>query len=373
MWQFHNPVKIYFGDGKLEEITDSLRDRCYAIVTYNDSYFDELASRIQSLAKGCAVVLNQVHENPDLADLAKICAAFEPHQAQVEVLVALGGGSVIDTAKALAVAGSNPSVVEEILSKTVAVSSALPIIAIPTTTGTGSEVTSWATLWDKAHGTKYSLSDPKLYPEVALCDPLLTLGLPQSITIQTGLDALSHAMESIWNKNRNPISLQFAKKAIELILQTMPALVNDLPNQELREKMMLGSLNAGMAFSNTKTSIAHNISYAVTLDKNIPHGIACAFTLPIILRSFAQSDESVAQDLRTIFGDDLEAASKMLNAWIAALGVELLPQGYGYDALEWEKLVLDALSGERGRNFSGDGKILRQLFQQQRSENSEMK
>lgn len=365
MWQFHNPVKIYFGNGKLEEITSILQGRCYAIVTYNNSYFDELASQIKAETKGCAVVLNQVYENPDLSDLTEICEAFKPHQKKVEVLIALGGGSVIDTAKALAVAGSHPKIVQDILYHKQPIESALSIIAIPTTTGTGSEVTSWATLWDKERGTKYSLSSLKLYPEAALCDPDLTQALSQSITIQTGLDALSHAMESIWNKNRNPISLQFAKSAIELILQTLPALVNDLQNRELREKMMLGSLQAGLAFSNTKTSIAHNISYGITLDKNIPHGIACSFTLPMILRSFAESEGAVAQDLRRVFGADLVEASKKLGAWISELGVQIQPQDYGYDQREWESLVTEALEGERGQNFLGDSNVLQQLFQKQ--------
>lgn len=367
MWQFHNPVKICFGSGKLEEIKSILQGRCYVIVTYDHSYFEAVTYLIKERAQNCVAVLNQVSENPDLGDLTTICQAFQPYQSQVEVIVALGGGSIIDTAKALAVAGGNPEIVRHILLKKMPIQSALPIIAIPTTTGTGSEVTSWATLWDKGSHKKYSLSDPKFYPEVALCDPHLTLELPRSITIQTGLDALSHALESIWNKNRNPISLQFAKKAILSILETLPALIASPQNLRLREQMMLASLNAGYAFSNTKTSIAHNISYAVTLERGIPHGIACAFTLPVILQSFAHSDGAIAEDLRMVFGDDLVSASKMLGAWIASLGISLLPQDYGYGALAWENLVLEAFVGERGQNFSGDREVLQKLFQQQLS------
>lgn len=365
MWQFQNPVKICFANGVIEEINSILQGRCYAIVTYNNSYFKALAERIQQQAEGCVAVFNQVYENPDLANMPEICQAFAPYEHRVEVLVALGGGSVIDTTKALAVARSQAEVVTTIVQSKLEVVSALPIIAIPTTTGTGSEVTSWATLWDRAHQCKYSLSDPKLYPEVALCDPKLTLELPISLTIQTGLDALSHAMESIWNKHRNPISLQFAKTAIQSILQTLPALVLDPQNLGLRENMMLASLTAGMAFSNTKTSLAHNISYGITLDHGTAHGIACSFTLPVILRSFAESDCEISQDLQTIFGDDLSQAAAQLTDWLGDLGIKTNPQDYGYQAETWNELLTSALLGERGQNFLGDQQRLQQLFQDQ--------
>lgn len=362
MWQFQNPVKVMFGNGVLDEIGTILQGRCYAIVTYNNSYFSDLAARIAQNAKGCVVVLNQVHENPDIIDLPEICAAFKPHQAKIEVLVALGGGSVIDTTKALAVALDQPSRVEAVLKKGAAVEQSLPIISIPTTTGTGSEVTSWATIWDKANNSKFSLNDPKLYAEVALCDPLLTLKLPVSLTVQTGLDALSHAMESIWNKNRNAISLQFAKAAILEILAVLPALTQDPESIVLREKMMFASMNAGFAFSNTKTSIAHNISYAVTLNKGVPHGIACSFTLPTILSSFSSSDCDIARNLRHIFGADLHEAATELTTWIESFGIKTSPQDYGYDRDHWTALVMDALGGERGKNFSGNTAQLIQSF-----------
>lgn len=354
MWQFQNPVKIFFGNGVLDELEAILQDRCYAIVTYNNSYFQTLAEGIALNVKGCVTILNQVHENPDLRDLPEICAAFKPHQDKVEILVALGGGSVIDTTKALAVAFDDALRVERVLKAGENVDKALPFIAIPTTTGTGSEVTSWATIWDKEHNSKFSLNDPKLYAIAAICDPLLTLKLPVSLTVQTGLDALSHAMESLWNKNRNAISFQFAKAAIHAIIETLPALTNMPESVELREKMMLASLNAGFAFSNTKTSIAHNISYGVTLNKGVVHGIACSFTLPMILSSFAESQCDVATNLRDIFGKDLQYAAKELSAWLEALGVKTSPEDYGYDNDAWNQLVIDALDGERGKNFSGN-------------------
>ena len=118
---------------------------------------------------------------------------------------------------------------------------------------------------------------------MALIDPDLMLSVPAAVTVSTGLDALSHALESIWNHNANPISDTFAISAIEDILECLPRLEQDLGNRELRARMALAALKAGMAFSNTKTALAHSISYEMTLRHGLPHGIACSFTLPLVL------------------------------------------------------------------------------------------
>ena len=142
-------------------------------------------------------------------------------------------------------------------------------------------------MWDTQSGKKYSLSRPNLYPRHALVDPKLMVGKPRQLTISTGLDALSHALESLWNVNANPISAHHAVVAAREILAVLPQLVNDLQNLELRSRMAAAALSAGLAFSNTRTAIAHSISYPVTLHHDVAHGIACSFTLPMVLRSVA--------------------------------------------------------------------------------------
>lgn len=362
MWQYHNPVNVIFGDDAIDNIDALIAGKNYVLVTYNHPYFTQLAARMMQHYPSCQTVLNQVHENPDLMDLDEICTAFKPFVATTDLIIALGGGSVIDTAKALAVALDDAKRVERILLGQVKVQSALPIIAIPTTTGTGSEMTCWGTIWDKANNTKYSLNDSKLYPIAAVCDPKLTLTLPVSLTIQTGLDALSHAMESIWNVNRNPISLNHASFAIKEIISILPKLAHSPEDLGLRHRMMLASVSAGYAFSNTKTSIAHNISYAVTLTHGTAHGIACAFTLPSILSSFNDEKNDTAKNLRKIFGVDLNVASNELSIWMNNLGIETSPSAYGYNNEQWTTIVQNALQGERGKNFSGSADTLIQSF-----------
>jgi alcohol dehydrogenase class IV len=121
--------------------------------------------------------------------------------------------------------------------KPFAPASVKPLIAVPTTAGTGSEVTPWATIWDTANQKKYSLHLDATWPEAAIVDPELMLSVPAGVTVSTGLDALSHALESVWNVNANPISDTFAVSAVQDIFACLPALVADLRNIELRERM----------------------------------------------------------------------------------------------------------------------------------------
>ena len=152
------------------------------------------------------------------------------------------------------------------------------LIAVPTTSGTGSEVTGWATVWHRAVGKKYSLHLPETWPEAAFVDPELVLSLPPGPTLAAGLDALSHALESIWNVNANPISDNHAVNAARAVLATLPKLMKNLGDVELRSRMAFAALTAGLAFSNTRTALAHSISYDMTIHHGLPHGIACSFT-----------------------------------------------------------------------------------------------
>ena len=195
--------------------------------------------------------------------------------------------SVIDSAKVFAAAAGNLSRVQRYLetgdgSFTL---SAIPIIAVPTTAGTGSEVTSFATLWDEERGRKFSLSRENLYPEVALINPTLVLSKPHILTLATGLHALSHSIESIWNINTNPVSACHAVASTMAILADLPNLLRDLTNLKLRHRIAEASLNAGLVFSNTKMAITHKLSYPITLGWGVQHGISCSLILPTVLRS----------------------------------------------------------------------------------------
>jgi phosphonate metabolism-associated iron-containing alcohol dehydrogenase len=354
-WRYYNPVRIEFGAGKFSALPDLIGGRRYGLVTYGEPVFQALTDRLSALAGAPCMLINDVAANPDYQELGPQTMRIAEGE-QPEVWIALGGGSAIDSTKVFAAANGDFNLVRRYLEtgEGAQALSATPIIAVPTTAGTGSEVTCWATVWDRATGRKYSLARPELYAECAVVDPELMLGKPRNLTISTGLDALSHALESIWNVNANPVSASHAVMAAREALAILPALASDLGNLELRSRMAFSALSAGLAFSNTKTAIAHSLSYPITLRHGAPHGVACSFTLPLVIDSVRGIDDFRGAALGRVFDGDLEGASERLTELLEGLGVPTSPAGHGVGRQEWSEIVTDALDGERGKNFVGD-------------------
>ena len=364
MWRYRNPVDVKFGAGVFATLGKVLGGRAYCLVTYDDAngggIFAALTDRVVAMAGVPAVMVRNIGPNPDFMGLTASCRTFASAERPVEVIVALGGGSVMDAAKVLAAADGDFDKVRRHL-VTGAGGDELgrtPIIAVPTTAGTGSEVTSWATVWDTAAMKKYSLARPDLYPEHAVVDPQLMLGMPRQLTISTGLDALSHALESLWNVNVNPLSAHHAVAAAREILVILPPLAKDLQNLKLRTRMAQAALSAGLAFSNTRTAIAHSISYPLTLYYGVAHGIACSFTLPMVLKSVSDLEGLTREGLVDIFGSDLARAGDQLEDFLQDLGVSTDFRNYGVRSDAWSQLILDAFDGERGQNFVGTKQAL---------------
>ena len=355
MWTYHNPVAITFGAGCFDRLETLVGQRPYLLVTYPDTPFTALADRLAQRLRPAAGTVRDVAPNPDIADLARQASEIAALKTRPEVVIALGGGSVIDSAKVLAASAQGFTAVKTMLSGAGAPDGwqPLPLIAVPTTAGTGSEVTCWATVWDREMATKRSLDHPALYPEAAVIDPALMDSMPRGLTVSTGLDALSHALESLWNRNVNPVTATHAVVAARTILEVLPALVAAPGDPDLRSRMAEASLAAGLAFSGTRTAIAHSISYPVTLRHGVQHGIACSFTLPMILDSLADANGLTGRALREIFGPDLRIGAGKLAGFLKGLGVRLAPTDYGIDAAEWTTIVAEATAGPRGRNFIG--------------------
>ncbi len=353
MWQFHNPVEIRFGDGAFDDLAGLLAGRRYLLVSYAEPPFDGLAARLAAAAGVPALAICDVAPNPTLDALGRQAAQLGG--AGIDIVVALGGGSVIDSAKVLAAAarGGLAPVRAYLAHRDESTLSPLPLIAVPTTAGTGSEVTPWATVWDPASDTKYSLSHPGLFPRVAILDPELTLSLPVSLTVSTGLDALSHALESLWNRNANPVSARFAISAIRDIMAVLPRLAQAPGDLGLRRRMAQAALEAGLAFSNTRTALAHAISYPLTMRHGVVHGVACSFTLPTILRSFEGSNGQTVEWLTEALGNSPAHGAARLETLLERLGVATQPQAHGVGPQEWRAIVAATTRNERGQNFCG--------------------
>lgn len=356
--RFHNPVDTRFGWSSLLELAEITENQKVALVTFPEARGLGLVDRIQDLLGDRLVyIIEDVQPNPDVAQLRDTYERFWQEAGDCHTVVAVGGGSAIDTAKALIV-GTESGCFDELLALLATGKPFVParsklLIAAPTTAGTGSEVTPWATIWDSASHKKHSLHLECTWPKVAIVDPQLMLTVPAGVTVSTGLDALSHALESIWNINANPISDTYAISAIEDILHCLPLLRRDLSNKELRSRMALAALKAGMAFSNTKTALAHSISYEMTLRHGLPHGIACSFTLPLVLGLAWGHDEARDRTLQRIFGNDLHKAQSQLREFLHSLDVKTEFADYGVTAKEAEEMINFAMQGARGKNFIG--------------------
>ena len=357
-YRYHNPVSIHFGSGSLADLPAILGERRAVVVTFPEAAGLGLVDRVRGiLGASMAGIESGVAPNPDVQELAATYERFWRDPGSCEAIVAIGGGSAIDTAKALMV-GTASGRFEELVGllaegKAFKPHRVKPLIAVPTTAGTGSEVTPWATVWDRAAGRKHSLHLEETWPEAAIVDPDLMLSLPAAVTVQSGLDALSHALESIWNVNANPVSDTFATAAAREVMATLPALLDDLSDLRLRERMALAALKAGLAFSNTKTALAHSISYEMTLRFGLPHGIACSFTLPMVLERARGRDAGRDAVLAQVFEGDLAGAPARLREVLRSVGVKTEFADYGVAEEDSRRIVAQALEGVRGRNFIG--------------------
>lgn len=227
--------------------------------------------------KSIVLRFSDFENNPSITDLyngLKIVHEFNP-----SVMIAIGGGSVIDMGKLIRYFYTHE---EDIFGKvhTFKKDFQIPLVAIPTTAGTGSEATHFAVLYDEQK-KKHSISNSAILPDYAIINPLLTYNQSPYLTACAGFDALAQAIEAYWNKNAIPESDEYARKAIELIYDTLPKVVAN-PTPDLRDKMARGAYLAGKAINITKTTAPHAFSYPFTAHYGIPHGHAVSITFPIV-------------------------------------------------------------------------------------------
>ena len=264
-----------------------------------------------------------------------ICEGLRELEAfSADTVIGVGGGSALDTAKAIAALATNPGSPLDYVGLDRLRVRPLPTIAVPTTAGTGSEVSVWSVFTDDERRLKVAIGGVLLCPPVALCDPALTLRLPPSLTASTGMDALAHAIECYTNKACGPISAALALRAVELIGQHLAAAVTDGSSREARYGMSLASTLAGIAMNPTRLGLAHALAMPLgSWDLKIPHSIAIAVTLPVVMAfNFTAAPDrfaAVARALgeRTDQGSKIQAAERAVSA-VARLATAIgIPKG----------------------------------------------
>lgn len=292
---FYNPVRTFCGRGsltKLPELVSALGAKRILVIEWSD--------KVQSLE-----TFSKIAGNTDLVTRFETFTASNPTVEQLfevlsstsefrpDLIVGVGGGSVMDVAKSLCALYGSACENADALSSAIAGKSftkrKIPWIGVPTTAGTGSEVTCWATVWDPEHDRKLSVEDHSNYAYAALVDADLSCTLPLGLAVSSALDALCHAVEAYWSKSRNLVSRALALEAVRIVTSNMDSLIEG--DMKAHDAMARASMLAGLSFSNTHTTACHSVSYPLTMRYRIPHGVAVAMLLaPVLELNMASFD-----------------------------------------------------------------------------------
>lgn len=307
---------------------------------------------IVKLAKLEVEVYDQVEANPSIDCINKGFEVFRKDPAQL--LVAIGGGSCIDAAKGIGILVTNPGDLSQYSGVNKLRNPTLPLIAIPTTAGTGSEVTATALITDKKNKYKSAIVSPYNVPDVAILDATLLTNLPRKVAAETGLDALTHGIEAYTSIIATPITDAIAIKAIELISENIRCFVARRDNLEIGEKMLVASNMGGIALANARLGTVHAMAAPLGGHYNLPHGLVCAMLLPYVMKFSLEGNLQKYADIARAMGEDIgglslrSAAEKAVEALMNLnedLGIPQKLSKLGVEKEKIDELTRDAMKG----------------------------
>lgn len=289
MYAIHYPAEIIFGIDSAEKLFEIISKRglkrpllLVSKSVQNDTNIGN--SFIQKLKKESHVVVYS--DVPTEAPLDALQTLLETVRGEkVDAVIGLGGGTVLDSAKLLAAVIPTTLSLESLyFGHSSITQKGLPMFALPTTAGTGAEITRNGVFLDTKSGQKQSIRHESMIPDVAIIDPRLTLSCPKTVSVYSGLDAFVQAVESYFSKNANPLTQQIAQKAIEILLRTLPLLPTHLDDLNIRAAMAEGSLFSAMAFSQSGLGAVHALAHPIGGKYHVPHGKICAMLLLPVLK-----------------------------------------------------------------------------------------
>lgn len=325
IFTFQSSTEVIYGIGALDKLPEKIAEfgaNKILIVTdkgvVNAGLLD-LVRREIDVTKHQIDVFDEVQSDPTIGIVEK--GRLKARELGAELIIALGGGSAIDSAKAIGIMATNEGEVKGYWMEGKPITKPkIPLIAIPTTAGTGSEVTKFAVLTDPETKFKFGIGSKYLVPEVAIVDPALTVTLPPSVTASTGLDALTHAIEAYTNTATNYLTDALAIQAIKLIGRSLRIAVAKGDNLQARDDMLMGSLLAGMAFGNGYLGIVHALAHPLGGFFHISHGVANAVLLPYVMEYNLMGNPERYAHIAELLGERIdglslsEAASRAVEA-----------------------------------------------------------
>jgi alcohol dehydrogenase len=306
---FYIPTNIFYGKNAFSEASNQLSSigKKALIVTGKNSAkksgaLDETLKNLKSLQIDY-VIYAEIEENPTLLSVnkgASIC-----RENNCDFLVGIGGGSPIDAAKGIAIMVGSDITINEIYNPA-NFTKALPLVAIPITSGTGTEATQYSVLTDSENHKKAGFGTPLVFPKISLLNPEFTFSLPKNITINTTIDALSHLLEGLFSKNRYPLTYPFIFKGISLIINNLEKAVQEPNNYSYRDALMQASLYGGIVIAHSGTTLQHSIGYPLTTKFGTPHGMANGIVMKNIMKMYYPHIKQEIDDLLVYLKMSLE-------------------------------------------------------------------
>ncbi len=297
----------------LSDVCNQLKIKKPLIITDQGLFklgFVEEIEKSLSIKNISPCVYNRVKADPPESNIFEAVNLFQNHKA--DGVIGFGGGSSMDVAKAVSYFSINNVNIKECYGVNNLKNDRCPLIQIPTTAGTGSEVTPIA-IFTLENEQKMGIVDPLLYADCAILDAELTIGLPQNITAYSGIDAMVHAIEAYTTKNKkNPISDALARKALALLGANIKEAVNNPENKKARESMLLGSMLAGMAFANAPCAAVHALAYPIGAKFHVPHGLSNSLVLPEVLKFNSKKVSNLYCEIASDCLPDLEGKKMIL-------------------------------------------------------------
>ncbi|MEM2004520.1 MAG: iron-containing alcohol dehydrogenase [Zestosphaera sp.] len=351
------PTKIVFGRGAIERLGDEVRKLggSKALVVTTGNLLDVTGySNIIGGALNCAgveyIVFNEVEENPSIETCEK--GAGISRREGVDVIISFGGGSAIDAGKAISVLTSLGGDARDYLFPKVVEAPTMPVIAIPTTCGTGAEVTRYAVLTDLSFRRKVVMSGPSVLPRVAVVDPQVLRNLPRRLLAWTSLDALSHALEAYISKASTPISDGVALESIDYILKNL--LRGYEGDENAKEKLHVAATLGGIAINAAGTTLIHAIGYYLTTHHNVQHGLANALVMPYVLEHNLRyvDEDKVSMLLRVVGVSSIEDLVGKLSTLMDEVEIPDSIADVGFKEEELELIATDALDYKRNINVN---------------------
>ncbi|MDX1700899.1 MAG: iron-containing alcohol dehydrogenase [Melioribacteraceae bacterium] len=357
-FNYYQPTEIIYGEGRINELGEVVKkygNKCLLVTTPVFPAVEDQYAKVKQLLMDSGIEIahfDQVQPNPTTeiitagAEMAKSIGA--------EVVIGLGGGSSMDSAKAIAVEATHEgSCWDYLFFKKEPTEATLPIIAISTTSGTGSQVTQVAVVTNTAERDKSALYHPIIYPNVCIVDPELMITVPQKVTAATGFDALCHSFESTLNPGSNEYINTMGFRSIELVVETLPYLLKNLDDQEARSKMAMADTYGGLCIANSGVTLPHGVGMAISgMYPNVPHGESLAIIYPQFSRFTYKSAIPEFARIGRILNDNLnsesdevaaERACDEIDKFLQEIGLWVRLKDYGMPEGEIDKLAKQSM------------------------------